>query len=400
MLNIYVLVWTHPFGVVQAFGDMVAEGLRQNGATVTIFSVNDSKFAETIFETIEPANVDLVLSITLHSIYFKIDGEYLFTKIPTRYGIFFLDTPIYFTKEIDDLTDFMPDDSLLLFIDANHTKQMRHYLDTQHAGKFVTAFFPHGGQVTPCELTPKEDRSTDLVVFATLDDQISSSFSKSDNWLKVFPDLSQTPFAHQRQRIVELSESLIHGNYSIDLIETLQSELEIEDLYANEANANLASIFDSFLKRYRRLYLIKELLDSPYARQLNISFYGTGWERLGVLPKHWQTFKPIQYSSQFELFNRTKCVLNLDPNWATGTHDRVFNTMSAYSLAITNDNDYTKIIFDNESDCVTYKSVNELPEKIELSIENWETIVPRGHLNFSMNFTWKNRCLSIINLLQ
>ena len=400
MLNIYVLVWTHPFGVVQGFGDMVAEGLRQNGAKVTIFTVNDPAFAETIFKTIEPADVDLVLSITLHSVYFKIDGEYLFAKIPTRYGIFFLDAPIYFTKEIDELANYMPDDSLLLFIDANHTKQMRHYLDTHHAGKFVTAFFPHGGQVTSCELTPKEERSTDLVVFATLDDQISSSFSRSDNWQKAFPDLSQTPFAHQRQRIVELSDSLIHGNYSTDLIEQLQTELEIEDLYANEANANLASIFDSFLKRYRRLFLIKELLESPYARQLNISFYGTGWERLGVLPKHWQTFKPILYSSQFELFNKAKCVLNLDPNWATGTHDRVFNTMSAYSLAITNDNDYTRIIFDNESDCVTYKSARELPDKIEHSLANWETIVQRGHLNFSMNFTWKNRCLSIIQLLR
>lgn len=105
------------------------------------FTVNEPKFVETIFEAIEPSNVDLILSITLHSVYFKIGGEYLFKKFLTRYGIFFLDVPIYFTKEIDELANHMPDDSILLFIDANYTQQMRHYLDAYHTGRFVTVFF-------------------------------------------------------------------------------------------------------------------------------------------------------------------------------------------------------------------------------------------------------------------
>jgi hypothetical protein len=400
MLNIYVLVWSHPFGVVQSFGDMVAEGLRKNGAHVTIFTVNNPQFAETLFERIESSKVDFILSITLHSIYFKIDGDYLFKKIPTKYGIFFLDAPIYFTKEIGELAQYMPDDSILFFVDSNHTKQMRQYLDSYHSGKFVTAFFPHGGKSTQYDFIEKEDRSSDLIVFATLDDQISSSFSSSDNWLAVFPDLSQSPLAHHRNRIVELADNLIHGDYEIDLIEQLQAELVIEDLYATETSAALASTFDSFLKRYRRLHLIRGLIESTYAHQLKISFYGTGWERLGDLPENWKTFKPVHYDSQFELFNMSKCILNLDPNWAAGTHDRVFNAMSSNSLAITNYNNYTSIIFDDLSDCVTYKSINELPEKIEQAIENWDVIVPRGHRNFSMSHTWKNRCLSIVNLLR
>ena len=400
MLNIYILVWTHPFGVVQSFGEMVAEGLRQNGANVTIFTVNDPAFAESIFEISDTKKVDLVLSITLHSVYFKIDGEYLFKKIPSRYGIFFLDAPIYFTKEIDDLAQHMPDDTLLLFIDATHTKQMRQYLDTRHFGKFATVFFPHGGKQTHCEMTPKEARQTDLIVFATLDDQISATFSSSDNWQKVFPDLSRTPFASQRNKIVELSDSLIQGNYALDLIEALQIELSGDSLYSTTEGASLAATFDSFLKRYRRLYLIKELINSAYARQLSISFYGSGWDKLGAIPDRWATFKPIHYDSQFDIFNQSKCVLNLDPNWATGTHDRVFNTMSAKSLAITNDNKYTSIIFDSASDCVTYNNVKELPEKIEQGLAQWDSLVERGHLNFSMNFTWKNRCLSIIHALE
>ena len=400
MLNIYLLVWTHPFGVVQSFGDMVAEGLRQNGAEVTIFTVNDPSFAETIFSKANSKKIDLVLSITLHSLYFKIDGEYLFQKIPSRYGIFFLDAPIYFTKEIDDLAQHMPDDTLLLFIDATHTKQMRQYLDAQQSGKFLTVFFPHGGKQTRSAMTPRLARKTDLIVFATLDDQISASFSSSDNWQKIFPDLSTTPFTSQRKKIVELSDSLIQGGYSTDLIEALQTELSVESLYCTSAGAHLAATFDSFLKRYRRLYLIKELIDSPYAKQLNISFYGSGWDKLGAIPKSWTTFNAIHYDLQFEIFNQSKCVLNLDPNWATGTHDRVFNTMSANSLAITNDNKYTSIIFDSDSDCVTFKNVKELPEKIERGLAHWETLVTRGQLNFSMNFTWKNRCLSIINMLE
>lgn len=399
MLNIYVLVWGHPFGVVQSFGGMVAEGLRQNGAKVTIFTVNDPGVAETLFEASQSSNVDFILSITLHSIYFRVDGDYLFKKISTRYGIFFLDAPIYFTKEINELAQHMPDDSILLFIDANHAQQTRQYLDRHHSGKFITAFFPHGGKSIQYEFIEKEDRSTDLIVFATLDDQISSSFSSADNWTAVFPDISHSPYAHHRNRIVELSDNLIHGNYEFDLIELLQAELLVEDLYATEASANLAATMDSFLKRYRRLYLIRGLIESTYAQQLKISFYGTGWERLGHLPKGWKTFKPVHYDSQFELFNMSKCVLNLDPNWAAGTHDRVFNTMSSNSLAITNFNNYTPIILDNNSDCVIYKSVGELPEKIEQGIENWDVIVPRGHLNFSMSHTWKNRCLGIINLL-
>ena len=95
----------------------------------------------------------------------------------------------------------MPDDTLLLFIDAIHAKQMRRYLDAKHSGKYETVFFPHGGKHTQSDMTPISARKSDLIVFATLDDQISASFSSSDNWQKIFPDLNNTPFASQRKKL-------------------------------------------------------------------------------------------------------------------------------------------------------------------------------------------------------
>lgn len=89
---------------------------------------------------------------------------------------------------------------------------------------------------------------------------------------------------------------------------------------------------DSWVKRLRRLLAVQSLAGVP------VDFFGTGWrEVLGEVPgfRHVGT---IRHDHIARLAPHYRALLNFDPNWAGGLHDRVFTALAAGSGVVTNDN--------------------------------------------------------------
>ena len=400
MKNICILVRNHPFGVLEAFGRMVADGLRRNGAEVVLVDVTSKDAAVRLRALSEAERIDLVLAINPSPMTARLNDRSLFSLIDARFGILLLDNPIYLMREITPLLPEMPDGSVFLTVDALHCRQLRVHLGRQHPGRFSTVFMPYGGPPSmPLSRPQSIEKPFDLAVFATLDQQISAEFRRSDDYRGAFPRIAHPLPADRIADIERRAVAMVEMGYSLDPVDAVAEVLGSDDVMSNPAHLAVAQVFDSYLKRYRRLAVLRALMADARTRAMKFAIFGTGWDRLGELPANWKIFGPSPYERQFEVFRHSRFVLNTDPNWTRGVHDRVFNAMAALCVPVTNRNLYTDVHLDDGRNCVLYERAGDVPERIAANLGRWADLAQAGLTEFRLNFTWQDRCRPLLNWL-
>ncbi len=97
-------------------------------------------------------------------------------------------------------------------------------------------------------------------------------------------------------------------------------------------NLSFACGIDSWVKRHRRLGAVRNLKGFP------VDFYGGGWrEALGDIPM-FRYMGNVDHNDIAHLVAQYSAVLNFDPNWSDGLHDRVYTACSMGVSVITNEN--------------------------------------------------------------
>lgn len=91
---------------------------------------------------------------------------------------------------------------------------------------------------------------------------------------------------------------------------------------------------------------------------LPVDFYGTGWDELFGTEPSFNHRNQVSHYQIPELFQSYKCVLNFDPNFEHGVHDRVITALASGATVITNKNQYLTQIRDCDQAIFTY-SLNE-----------------------------------------
>ncbi|NDY89912.1 glycosyltransferase family protein [Ideonella livida] len=89
---------------------------------------------------------------------------------------------------------------------------------------------------------------------------------------------------------------------------------------------------DSWVKRERRLQAVESL------RELPVDFFGTGWDRLLPAGPHWRHVGQIAHGDIARLLPHYQALVNFDPNWAHGVHDRVYTAAAMGCPVLTNHN--------------------------------------------------------------
>ncbi len=398
-MKIYLLYWKHKYGAVEYLAETLATALRENGCQATTVTMQGEEAARQVGGMVADKQADLVIAMTPDALGFTIGGRTLMEIMPCRLAIVFMDSPIYLSRRMAGLVEKLPSDTLMLFWDARQAQQARRHHDDLHSGRFITHFWPIGSMAPMPAMEDREDRAFDLTLLMNLDDQISAHFVRQDQWTGAFPDLASTAFRGAQEKIARLAMSLVPGHYDTDLVDLLSAEAGIRQPLAVHADNDLATTFDSYLKRYRRLAVCRALVQSPYARSLRVAVYGTGWERVGDFPDRWVRFNQISYQSQFSVFQQTKAVLNMDPNWTTGIHDRVLNAAACRAMSVTSQNRYSTIVMQNGTDSAQYAAAAELPGVLEDALPNWRSITERALTSITMASLWRDRCREIINFM-
>jgi hypothetical protein len=405
-----ILFFGHKFDAVKGPAYLLSEGFKSRDWDVLIINASEQNM-ELLREQINSLirnEFDLILSITPIPLTLTIGDKYLGEYLTRPVAIWFVDSPIYMSSEQLEFIKKIPERSLLLFVDADHTKLMREAMEANCPGRFLYGFMPFG--ITKNidnfldndnAFSNHETREIDISIFATLDLQMNEFVKNNDKYDYKFPYLKSDRFQSQYNSIQSLAEEVIDSRYGEDLVSILSDQFNLEILFNDDEEKEFLQIFDSFIKRYRRLSLVQGILNNSSSNGLKVAIYGTGWQNLKDIPDNCTIFQPSPYLEQFKVFCRSRAILNLDPNWSHGVHDRVFNAISVGTAVLTNNNSYANQILHHNYDCLLFDSklkaienLNLLKSRSQSLTENAKSLITIGGIS------WNDRVSGLVNFAQ
>lgn len=311
-----VLTVPHAEGVTENFARELAFGLQANGRSASVVTLGAD-----VGEQLRHANAmaaEGVISIGPVPLALTVGGTPLYLALPGRVYLYCLDTPIYDLMKVPAAGRFIADawqHARLVPLLAEKT-----FLDDLSAGAapllppqsayLPFAAFPDRGPKPP---VPVQRR---LLLIGALGAELSQA--------AVRPDLLQT-----------LRDANAPGLGSNDLVRATEHLLApqargnvMADLFAILGLAPRAALTpevqtlvcaaDSFIKRHRRLLAVNALRGVP------LDIAGPGWEALFGSQPDFRFLGAVPHRQLARLMRLYRGVVNLDPNWEWGAHDRVF----------------------------------------------------------------------------
>lgn len=369
---------------------------------INISEKNKDQLIESI-NILLTTDFDMILSITAIPLSLRIGDKYLSEYIQKPIAVLLVDSPIYL-RDVDlQVINSLPSNSLILFVDAYQAHIFRNAFINGDKKSLKTDFLPFGATRFSENITKPQnfyidhkEREFDLCVFATLDQQHNTNFSSSGDYSGAFNIPESNRFYSKLSVLKELLSELIDNDYGVNIYDLLKNNLGVEVLFGDPDGIELLQLFDSFLKRYRRFNLVKALIESCKVNSTKISIFGTGWNNFENLPETCTLFGPSAYLDQFNLFGNSRFLLNLDPNWSHGIHDRVFNGMSVGTPSLTNNNSYSNMYLKHDFDALLFDSKNEAVELFDqIASPSYNLMDNLEYSLESNNFYWANR-LSVI----
>jgi spore maturation protein CgeB len=145
----------------------------------------------------------------------------------------------------------------------------------------------------------------------------------------------------------------------------------------------------------RRIFLLEKLTD-------HLTVYGNRWEKHKPLMSEKLNGliidKPIWGDSLYDQMFKSKIVLNITRTdfygAETGANLRIYEALAAKCFLLTDYCDELKDIFVLGEEIETYRSSDELQEKVKYYLEHEEerlAIAERGYKRFMKDYTWKAR---------
>jgi hypothetical protein len=325
-----ILASDHPNNAVLSVGQWMAGGLKALGIDVRVLSIprDVSELSGLLRDDIAG-----VISLGPMPLDIKVDQRwYLWQKLQCPVWLYMLDAIIYDYHRVPVMREFLKDA-------FNHEQLTivspeRGYFELlgkrSEGGCLPDGLkhipFGHFANLSPTNL-PKEQR---LCVIGTIGGELG-----------LRPDIDAL------QETVSLyGKNILGSQDQLNLVELLTSQdvpdmplrllVELldwrgEQVFSGE-NLPLICAIDSYYKRLRRFIAIRSLSGLP------IDFYGAGWSEYFPDETNFRFLGNIKHQEVAQYSARYKAVVNFDPNWEMGIHDRVFTTCAMGTPVITNRN--------------------------------------------------------------
>lgn len=389
MKKIVICASPHTFGAIEAPARMIADGLRAKGCQVEIFFLDKNLGAKEFVKYIKNNDVDGVLALNPSVLRLRYRFSRILSYIKTKLFVFMLDDPAYHFKAIEYLVDNASAGVFFLLPELNQKLILDQYVLDRRLKGVQTFFFPWAGP-DPLLGMMSDPKPYELAVFCTLDQQIAQG-------VKFAEFVSAIQKKYELKNLENLLNSLFVSRY-IEPISSFVNEISGSKFQLNDGELlNLWMELDSLLKEHRRLMLARELINIAEASKIKMIICGTGWDKLGDLPETITLAGPVHYDRQFEIFKNSKFVVNLDPNWTNGIHDRVFNAMSVGCAVITNENMFALSEFTNGKTILSFSEIGELSELVLQ--HDAKEIAQNAMLVYQAHHTWASRVDKLMQCL-
>jgi len=383
-MKILFISTPHVSGAIEAPALLIAEGFSEIGHESTHIVVSKEINRAKLLNLLDEKDYDLIFTMDIRSLLLRRKIRRICEIIDCPVAIFFLDHPAYHIDGISRVLPRLKNRVFLLSPEMSHVELTMRYAATKKLKSVKSYFFPWAAP-SKAEGNQTKECKYDLLCFNSLDTEIHRQAS-----VDVF--LKNLPCPIQKSYFENFFYDLIYD----DLLTPLEKHLENAngsrlDLGSTRLTALFAE-FDSLTKKLRRAYFARKVIDSAEALNLRVCLCGTGWDGVVKSSSKNVIMGNVHYSEQFKLYRQSKILVNLDPNWTHGIHDRVFNALSSNCLVVTSANGYSQSLANSKKKLIYFDKISEIPQKISIAMgeplsENGVDLSQNRWIDRALNFT-------------
>lgn len=258
-----------------------------------------------------------------------------------------------------------------------------------------TFFLPHA--VGKDETHPAEaERPIDILVLATC--------MEYENLPQAWKKKYAPAICKAMQEAADASLKDNHTTYIEAFVSSIDKQLS-DGAPIKPEHLDYPQIFDDlefYLRAKDRVEMLRAIKDA------NIHVYGEGigsnWKTTLSGKKNVTLHGSVDFLKALDLMKQSKIVLNSNPHFKTGAHERIFSGLNLGSLVITNDNIYLREIFEPNKNIVLFQNGqwDELNDNINRYLANEkerQNIVHNAQSVIQKHHTWDNRAQELVKEL-
>lgn len=322
-----VLTDSHPSGVTQGIATSVSTALRQLQLRVAAVSVSDPRARE--FWGFSPDEVAACISVTGQPCLAHVYGKPIHQLVDCPIYLWILDSPIYelLNPGVHALAHLAQRDPRyrFLFSDRAYTAFMQKLLGPE----VWVGFWPFSGHFAN-NYGPNE-RGQRIGVFANLDLSLHSRIDPASSLREVIAGLN--PFSLDPAAIDTLVGKIVsprsRGNAALVVMNCIRTS---PASWLHPRALQWVGQIDSHQKRERRVRTTSRLKGLP------VDIFGAGWEQTFGDVESFRFHPPIRFDAIAQHMRGRTVILNFDPNWDDGFHDRVYTGIGMGCRILTNAN--------------------------------------------------------------
>jgi hypothetical protein len=381
---VLVITWDHYNLVTQNFSAAISASIQ--GFNLNVKSISISQPIAPQLANIDMSTVSFVFCVGHEGLNININDKIIYDFFDCPFYVYILDTPIYnFRNSIGHLlieyVNRSTKDNRLNILFAERT-YLNLYSNYEFDGcKPNIGFMPFAAFPA---ITNKEEKIDRVVVIGGLGTELYTVHSDLLENLNYY-----NPYQVSQQQTNELIDTIedIHfaGNATKHIVNIFQ--LEPKDLVDIDF-LKFACEVDSYIKKRNRIRAIDSLKNFP------TDFYGSGWDVKYGDVNNFRFLGEIKHTQISEIVSNYKVLLNFDPNWEDGVHDRVFTCLANQTNLITNQNLFLDEFEGKTNNIYRYHpnspNINELAE---CSINEYQKSKTKSIL---LNHSWHARITALI----
>lgn len=372
MKTIILLEVPFQYGVVNCFLRDIAAGIRECGYTPVMCDVSAAGAAESLMEELPGA--EGVFSFNGTGAELSVDGKSLFDHYDIPFLTCLLDAPQYFPGRI-----FPSARSAVACVDEDHADLLRQCFPQRSVFCLL-----HGGSLATCDVG---ERDIAVLFPGSAPDQRAI-----EKEICSYPRSVQT-------MIHESKDTFLAGENSC-LIECVRASFERHLAeYSFDTSAFIFTVVDKYVRTARRMRCLRELDRAG----IPVDIIGAQWE--GTRFACHSIHEPRRYEDVLSLMARSRIVLQVNPNFARGAHERVFSAMANGSVVVADANTCVESLFSSGEDIAffTWDDYAHVPSLVGELLEDESAraqIAARGKEKVCTAHLWQHRAPAIVRMIE
>lgn len=369
------------------FSQQLEKRYRELGHSVFMYDYNEEAVSlKRLVKFIERGNT-VMITFNFHGICNEEllqdeNSQYIweFFDIPC-YNIV-VDHPFYYDRFMGQL----PKNYYQISIDKNHEEYLKRFYPHIKRGPFL----PLGGTLPEAEngfrLSMKE-RDIDVIFTGSwAEPEFWGDFMKKEGaeYETFYRSLLKEQIDNPDKTFEEIFEPRIRNE--------AEDADEITDELLKNTYPHLIH-FDMYVRYYYRGLLVKKLTEAG----IKVRCIGGGWDKLDTEKP--ENISHREYCDSIECLKEmqhAKISINVMPWFKRGAHDRIFNSMLAGCVCLTDSSEYLDEILTDGENCVLYRldALDDVPDKIKALLADeayLQNIADLGYELAAMGHTWAKR---------